>query len=359
MEYMRWAKLHPRVRHELTGSGLEAVEPQDLGLEVDHVRLDPHPHYYGSPPLLDAIAKRYNVTPDRVLLTAGSSLANFLLLAAGARSGGGVALEQPCYDPLARAAGLLGLKVQPVPRRPTAGFQVDRAELETHLAHGVKSVLLTNLHNPSGQFIPREVMIDLAGLCRGYGATLIVDEVYLDALHLTQGAPLWTASHLGEHVATTNSLTKVYGLGGIRVGWIIAAPTLIERLKSVMDAVNPCNSAPSQSIGLHAFECIDVLEAKFRAAYAAGRQVYTEWLAREQRVVGYPSFGALFECVRLPRGVSSGALNDLLVSEYDTQVVPGAFFGLDDHVRVSLAPASELLREGLKRLSAALDRLVS
>ncbi len=155
----------------------------------------------------------------------------------------------------------------------------------------------------------------------------------------------------------TNSLTKVYGLGGLRMGWIIAAPALIEHLQGILDAVNPCNATPSESLARRAFERIDVIEAKFRAAYSAGRQVYTEWLAGEDRVIGYPSFGALFECVRLPQGVSSGVLNDLLGAKFDTQVVPGAFFGLDDHVRISLAAKPPLLREGLNRLSAALDQL--
>jgi len=200
-------------------------------------------------------------------------------------------------------------------------------------------------------------MADLAELCRRYEAKLIVDEVYLDAVHLTQSTPRWTAANLGEHVVTTNSLTKVYGLGGLRMGWIIAAPALIERLQGILDAVNPCNATPSESLALRAFERIDTIEEKFRAAYTAGRQVYTEWLAGEDRVTGYPSFGALFECVRLPRGVSSGALNDLLGAKFDTQVVPGAFFEMDDHVRISLTPEPPLLCEGLNRLSTALDQL--
>ena len=357
MEYMRWAKLHQRVQYELTGSGLEALEALELGLEADHVRLDQHPHYYGPPALLDAIAQRYGVSPDRLLLTAGSSLGNFLLLAAVARSSSAVALEQPCYDPLARAAEVLGLQVHPIARPAGEGFRVDRRALETHLRRGVKAVLLTNLHNPSGLLISREEMADLAELCRRHTATLIVDEVYLDAVHLTRGTPRWTAADLGDHVAITNSLTKVYGLGGLRIGWIIAASTLTDRLRSVIDAVSPCNSAVSEFIAVRAFARIEVIEAKFRAAYTAGRRVYTEWCARETRVAGYPSFGVLFECVRLPRGVSSKVLNDLLVSEFDTQVVPGDFFDLDDHVRISLAPNPALLGEGLNRLSAALDKL--
>ncbi|HNQ21925.1 MAG TPA: pyridoxal phosphate-dependent aminotransferase [Phycisphaerae bacterium] len=359
MEYMQWAKTHRRVIYELTGSGVPALPIAELGATLDDVCLDSHADYYGRTDLTAAVAERYGLPPRQVLPVAGTSLANFLVLALAAELGPAVALERPLYEPLERAAGVLKLELVRLDRPAERGFAVDTEAVEQAARNGAKAVFLTNLHNPSGQYLSPDALRELAGCCRRLEALLIVDEVYLDGAHLTVGAPLWTAAGLAENVIVTSSLTKVYGLGGLRVGWVLAQPQWIERLKLLLDAVNPCNSAVSEALGVRAFARLAHLEERYRRYHAEGQRVYRAWLRDETTLNGYPNHGAVFECVRLPVGVLGVRLNELLMSRFDTQVVPGSFFGLDDHVRICTAVESEPLQEGLARVSQALRQLTA
>jgi aspartate/methionine/tyrosine aminotransferase len=154
-----------------------------------------------------------------------------------------------------------------------------------------------------------------------------------------------------------NPLAKVYGLGAPRVGWLIAAKPVVDSARDVVNLLNSDNPAPSEALAVKAFSKMRILGDRFRRFYNAGQEVFRDWLANEPLVAGYPSNGALFECVRLPEGVSSDDLNDRLVAAYDTQVVPGSFFGLDDHMRLNTAFPSADLGEALHRISLALRSL--
>jgi aspartate/methionine/tyrosine aminotransferase len=244
-------------------------------------------------------------------------------------------------------------------RHATSGFEVSLEEIKAGLKRGARAVALTNLHNPSGQLLSQGEVKRIAAACADAGATLIVDEVYLDSTHIVGNGPLWTAANLADNVIASSSLTKVYGLGGLRIGWLLVPPSLVERVRRIMDLLSVVNSAPSSSLAILAFSRMAGLEERFRKFHQEGQPVFRRWIAEQSLLSGYPNHGALFECVRLPEGVTSTALNELLVTEYDTQVVPGHFFDLDDHVRISLNLPPADLAEGLSRISRAVGELAA
>jgi hypothetical protein len=259
-----------------------------------------------------------------------------------------------------RVVEFLGFQIRRLFRRPERGFEVSLDDLSSELKSGVRAVILTNHHNPSGYCISRESMKAIADACEKVGATLVVDEVYLDSAHLNLGAPLWTAAHLGENVIGLNSLTKVYGLSGLRIGWLIAQPTYIERARDLMDMLSVHNAAPASSLALHAFQCISTFETRFRRFYQESQPIYRNWLRREPNLHAYENHGALFECLRLPDGVSANRLNKLLVEKYETQIVPGDFFDLPDHIRFTPAALPPYdLTIALDRISAALEECMT
>ena len=158
---------------------------------------------------------------------------------------------------------------------------------------------------------------------------------------------------------TTSSLTKIYGLGGLRTGWLVASPPVVERAQEIMDLLSVENAAPSTALALHALSTLKILEDRYRRFHQTGQKVFRQWLASEPRVNAYPNLGTVFECLRLPGGVDSTRLCDLLFREYDTQVVDGRFFSLPGHIRVSTALPPDDLTEGLSHLSQALTEVGS
>ena len=356
MDYLHWAKTRRKTRYQLTASGVPGIRPSDIDINAAPLSFEVK-GTYGDPELIDTVAARYQCHADGVVPVPGASTANFIALAAAVGRGARVAVEHPVYEPIARVASFLDLRVRALPRAPQQGFGVTVDDLEAALAQGAQAVVLTNLHNPSGRWLPAEKIAEFATRCAAGGATLVVDEVYLDGRCLAFGEPLWTAA-VTNNVIACNSLTKVYGLGGLRVGWLVANADVAERARHIMDLLSVDNAAPSASLALQALRRIDLIEARYRSFYEPGQAVYRRWLAGEPLVEGYQSYGALCECVRLPEGVTGSSLNDLLVAEYDTQVVPGRFFDLDDHVRISIGLLPEDLSEGLTCLSEALRQLV-
>ncbi len=392
MDYLHWAKVHNRVRYELTISGVPQATWADLGPEPP-IELEVHGSY-GHPRLIELIAKRYNVPPVCVVPVPGASSANFIAFAAAADRGARVVLEHPIYQPMQRVAEFLKFDIRWLRRRPEHNFAIDLNELESYLRADARAVILTNLHNPSGQYIPPEEMKRIADLCAQFGANLVVDEVYLDSVHLNQGERLWTAAQFGPHVIGLNSLTKVYGLAGLRMGWIIAghqpqtqsrgsstsgthnigatsqpgwdglsklahgSSPLADRAREIMDLLSANNAAPATSLAIRGFERIDILEDRFRRIYRESQPIFREWLKSQPMLHAYPNHGALFDCIRLPLGVSGDKLNELLVSEYDTQIVSGSFFDLPNHIRLTpAAMSSSDLSRGLSNVATVIERL--
>lgn len=356
--YMNWAKVHEPARYELTESGVPRVRPAEFDAARVPVSLEVKGPY-GDPALIETIATRYAVSPRQVLPVPGASSANFIALTVSARHGEPVVMERPAYDPFERIASFLGLRIVPLQRRSDEGFAVRIDAVEASLQRGARAVVLTNLHNPSGQYLTLDAIGEVAQACARADATLIVDEVYLDGVFLTGRSDRWTAAGIAPNVVVTSSLTKVYGLGGLRAGWLIGNTEVIERARDVVDLLHVVDAAPATALAIHAFSKLSSLEARYRRVYENGQAVFRSWLKNEPLVRGYESHGALFECLALCDGVDADGFSEYLVTEYDTQVVSGRFFGLDGHIRISIAPPGGNLADGLARISAALRTYTS
>ncbi len=356
LTYMAWAKTHQPARFELTASGVPAASLGDFDGLAEPISLETEGPY-GRPDLIQALARLREVDPAWILPTTGASSANLIALACVARRGDRVLLETPVYDPLPRAACFLGLHPVFFPRHAQGRFCPDFAAIQRGLADGAKAVFITNLHNPSGlQCRPADLQA-LADATAEHDAFLIVDEVYLDYAHLESRADRPLAARLGEHVITTDSLTKVYGLGGLRAGWIIARPEFIGRATGVVDLLNVNDSVVSAQIATRALASIDALARRTRRLHGQTYPIFSSWLRSRPDLSSPGNDGALFSWVRLPGGITAECLCETLASRFETNLVSGSFFGSSRHVRIGFGLPAEDLREGLSRVGQAIDEL--
>ncbi len=354
---MGWAKTHKKVRYELTLSDAPHVTFAEFGDALGGATLE-FGGPYGHPQLIDLIASRYGVEPGCVLPTSGTSLANAIAMGVAMRRGHRVLMEHPVYHPLLRVCELFGLEVTGIARLADWTWKLDLDALRHELSQGdVACVFLTNLHNPSGQYLDRSSLVEIAEQCEELGVLLIIDEVYLDGRCIVNRKRPWTIGALTGNVLATSSLTKVYGLSGLRAGWLIASLPLMEEAKEVVDALNVCDSPITSHLALRAFERMENLEQRYQAVHASGQSVFREWVKAEPRIEAYPNAGAIFEWIKLPANVTGFALNELLTSEFETQVTPGEFFQSPDHVRLTTALNEADMRVALQRISQALTRL--
>jgi aspartate/methionine/tyrosine aminotransferase len=331
--------------------------------EVDHYRLDrlaftiadleidgASRHRYL--PLREAIGERHGVPAECVITADGTSMANMLAMAATIAPGDEVLIERPTYEPLVATASFLGADVKRFNRCPDSGFRLNPDDVERALTPRTRRIILTNLHNPSGVLAEEDVLKAIGELAARSNALVLVDEVYLDSAATRQRS----AIHLGERFICTSSLTKVYGLSGIRCGWILAAPPMAERMWRLNELFGVAQAHPAERLGCIAFEHLDEIAGETPALLQRNRALWNEFMATREDVDGAPMTDGITTFVRW-KGGDTEPLAALLRAEFDTSIVPGRWFDLPDHFRVGIGGSTGKLEQGLDRLGAALDRL--
>jgi len=350
-EYMEWAKLRSQARFSLASSGMPDVPMTELPVRLEELELTA-PGQYGYPPLQERLARRLGVAVDCVVAAAGTSMANYLALDALLEPGDEALIEEPSYELLVRAAEHLGARIVRFPRRHEHGFRLDPAEVERALTPATRLIVLTNLHNPSSALTEESALREIQLLARRVGARVLVDEVYLETLYDVR--PWRSAFRLGPEFVTTGSLTKAYGLSGLRCGWILAEPDLARRIWRLNDLFGVNAAHPAERLSVVALDNLDRIARRARALLEANRRLLHGFLdARRDLACGRPEFGT----VVFPR-LEHGAVDALcrrLLERYETSVVPGRFFGRPEHFRVGISVPTEMLAEGLERLAKALD----
>lgn len=349
--YMNWAKTQSGARFNLCNSGLSSLTLKDLNVSLDDLELTDGG--YGYQPLLQAIGSRYHVNTDCVVTAAGTSFANHLAIAALIDPGDEVLFEQPAYEPMLATTQFLGGRVRRFSRRFEDGFQLNVEEVQKQVTANTKLVVVTNLHNPSSAMTEDQALKQIGAIAKRVGARVLVDEVYLESLFEPEPR---TAFHLGEEFVVTNSLTKVFGLSGLRCGWIFAEPTLARRMWLLNDLFASTPVHCGERLSVIAFDQIDELAKRSKSILDKNRSLMNEFLdSRMDLELVRPNRGTVM-FPRLKNGTSD-ELCALLKEKYETSVVPGGFFEMPAHFRVGLAGDSDELREGLERLGKALDEV--
>jgi len=345
---MHWAKTQSRARFNLATSGVGSFPLAELpclsALEINGDST------YGYAPLQQAIARKCGVDPDCVVAAAGTSMANHLAMAALIDPGDEVLIEHPAYELLVSAALYLGASVKRFSRAEESGYALDPAAIRDAMTSRTKLIVVTNLHNPSSVLTPDAVLREIGDLARGAGAHVLVDEVYLDAVY--ENTPR-TAYLLGPEFIVTNSLTKVYGLSGLRCGWILAAPDLARAMWRLNDLFGVIPAHPAELLSVAALEQLDFIRARARKVVEADRALLGEFLARQGAVSAARTHWGTTAFLRL-HGTPEDALLARLRADYETTVVPGRFFEMPGHFRIGMGVNTEMFGEGLRRLELAL-----
>jgi hypothetical protein len=348
---MHWSKTQSRARFNLATSGVAPLPFRELPVDLKELEINGNDSY-GYAPLQQAIAAHHGVDSDCVVESAGTSMANHLAMAAIIEPGDEVLIEHPAYGPILDIAQYLQANVKRFRRVEENGWAIDPAEVGRCITPKTRLIAITNLHNPTSAFTPESVLRDIGDIARSIGALVLVDEVYLDAVY--EGAPR-TSFHLEPDFVVTSSLTKVYGVSGLRCGWILAHPDLAWKMRRLNDLYSATPVHPGELLSVAAFQHLDLLRERARRIVEADRKLLRDFLTQEPAVSAVETEWGTTSFTRLVKGNADAFLKRLRF-EFETSAVPGRFFEMPDHFRIGMGVNTEMFAEGLNRITRALGR---
>jgi aspartate/methionine/tyrosine aminotransferase len=346
---MHWAKTQSTARFNLATSGVAPISLRDLPVDLEELEINGGDSY-GYAPLQEAIAAHHKVDPECVVTSAGTSMANHLAMAAILEPGDEVLIEHPAYGPILDVAQYLETNVKRFRRSEENAWAIDPAEIRRCVTPNTRLIVITNLHNPTSALTPESVLREIGDIARSVGALVLVDEVYLDAVY--ENTPR-TSFHLGPEFVVTSSLTKIYGVSGLRCGWILAQAELAWKMRRLNDLYSATPVYPGELLSVIAFEHLDLLREKARRIVDADRKLLGDFLKQESGISAVDTNWGTTSFMRLGSGDADRFLQRLQ-SKFDTSAVPGRFFEMPDHFRVGMGVNTEMFAEGLNRIASAL-----
>jgi len=338
--------VHPLKLKELLADSPEYIETL-LATEIDYA------HGNGVPELRENIAALYSgCTSSSVLVTVGAIEANFNAIHTLLQPGDEIAIMLPNYMQVWGIAKNYGLKMKPFHLREENGWRIDPDELKQAVTPQTKLIAVCNPNNPTGHILSDEEMNAVVDAADKAGAWILSDEVYTGA---ERSRDEETSSFYGRYdkVMASGSMSKAYGLPGLRVGWAVGPPDTIENIWRRHEYTTLSTSIFSNNLAALALSA-DVrprIIQRTRDYIRKGFPLLQQWIDQQKDAFSLvPPQAAAIAFVRYRLDVNSTELAERLIREKSVLIVPGDHFGMDKFIRISYGLPQDYLTEGLDRI---------
>ncbi len=330
----------------LDSSGAPTPDPDVFPLKVNDIGDEAE----AEAELREELCKAYGVDDDMIALTMGAQHADFLFFLTHLGARDTAVVESPTFMPIRRQAEAIS-RVVSLERSPAKAYVPDMNVLGYNVRRGAKVIAITNLHNPSGAMLGDEVLSGIVDEAERTGALVLVDEVFRE---MSYGPVPKGAYQLGESGVSVSSVTKLNGLRGLRVGWLLGPPPVAMAVEAAR---------------LYTSYRLPVLSCHYAAQAVRRREWFREralkrarenlptleaWLRTETRVSCHSPKGALMAHVVLPQGIDDLELSERLLDR-GVAVGPGLYWGAAGTIRLTFSCARPLLESGLGHVSEVLD----
>lgn len=302
----------------------------------------------GNPEFRGAVAERYDRSADELVFTCGTQEANLLTTLAVLDSDGHAVVVTPTYQSLhalpASIANVSHVRLDP----PNWTLDVDA--VAEAVQPNTQLIVLNNPNNPTGKYHSRDTVETLYDLAADNDASLLCDEVY----RLLAENPLPPVASMGPHGISTTSLTKAYGLAGLRFGWLCGPPEIVDMARRWKDYTTISPSIFGQHIARQALENEEEILEENRTLSRANRERVAKFVDEYEldwfEPVGVNAF------LTVPDGFSdSRAFCRTVVEEQSVVLAPGDVFGFDDRFRIGFGLSTDELAEGLRRVGRLIE----
>lgn len=338
----------------LAESSVTDAVVKNIGLDVNELVLA-YGHHVGHHELRSLIAKDAGVSPDDVILTAGAAAGLFIANTSLLSKGDHIIVVHPNYSTNIETPRAIGCEVELLPLLFEDGFRLDIGKLRSLVRSTTRLISLTTPHNPTGVMLSREEMHAVIAIAEEHNISVLVDETYRD-LAFTELLPV--AASLSEKVITVSSVSKAYGLPGIRIGWLISRDaSLMETFLAAKEQIYICNSVLDEEIAyqflLKREQYFPTIQTHVQANY---RALY-DWLHRQNDLEFVLPQGGVVSFPRIRKSkIDIEKFYRLLNEKYGTYVGPGHWFEMEKrYMRIGFGwPKPEEFKRGLENISKAL-----
>jgi aspartate/methionine/tyrosine aminotransferase len=312
----------------------------------------------GIPALREAISAHYlrvyglQVSPSRIVITAGASAALLLACAALVETGSEVLMPDPSYPCNRHFVAAFNGQARMIPSGPEQRFQLSDAVVREQWTDKTRGVLLASPSNPTGTSIPHHELAKIVGTVREKGGFTIVDEIYQG---LTYDEEPFSALSLGEDVIVINSFSKYFNMTGWRLGWLVVPEFLVPQVEKLAQNLFICASSVAQHAGVACFSPESIAMYEQRKAEFKRRRDYIVPALRELgfKVPVMPdgAFYVYADCSGLSDDADKLTID--MLNQAGVVLVPGLDFGpftARQYIRLSYATSLDNLREAVSRL---------
>lgn len=353
---------YDRIRHNLAESSCTDTPLRELGVKLDELVLMYHDHR-GHPELRAQLAAASGVGPSEVLTTVGAAAALFMIATSLLSAEDHLVVLRPNYATNIETPRAIGCAISFLDLRFDDRWRVDLGQLAALITPRTRLVSLTCPHNPTGTMLDEATLRGAIALCEERGIYLLVDETYRE---MTFGPPLPSAAALSTRAISVCSLSKTYGLPGLRLGWAATRdPALYETLLAAKEQIFICNSIVDEEIAAQALRrrphWLPEIKSRIAAGFAVVRDFMAaqrdlEWVEPAGGVVAFPRIRSLDEPGQAPRHIDLDRFYALLRDRYATAVGPGHWFEQPRHyLRIGYGwPSLTDLQAGLTCITQAL-----
>lgn len=337
--------------------GVRFSEFQDLtGYEIPpdlDMGWDAH---YGADELKEVLAEIYNCSVENVVTSSGGSEANFLTYLTLLEPGDEFIIEKPGYQPMWLSAEMLGAKRVDWERKFDQDYKLDLESIKQLITPKTKLIVLTNPHNPSGKVAPRADVQALAEIAKTNGAYVMIDEIFLEGTKALQ-----TSGFGIPNVIITSSMTKVFGLGGNRTGWIIAPKEVADKAQLAKAHTDAASSFMGELMSAEALgKAREKLITRFKERAFPNMVVVKEWMNSMEGILEWVEPDGGIMCYpRYNINMPSKELCQRLLDESGVLVNPGCYFNDEEHFRLTYSMQKETLEAGLEALGTGLRSISS
>jgi len=311
----------------------------------------------GSAALRSAIAATYlGCDAEDVLVTTGAIEANYLLFNVLLQAGDHVIAPFPAYQQLYSVPRALGCDVSRWEVGPATEYRYDLHALERLVRPTTRLIIVNSPHNPTGAMLSAAELRRVYALAEYVGAYVLSDEAYRWLVvpgGLPFAPPICDHGPLGISVGT---VSKPFGLPGLRIGWIAAPAPVVAACWEARDYISLSPGKLNDAIAELAFRHRERIVERNTAIIAANLAAAEAWVAGHSDILAWtPPRGGLLALLRYNLPIDSRELADLLATEYSVMLAPGSVFGLDGHLRIGLGQDSPIFRAGLAATSRCFD----